>query len=180
MIVTHLDYFRNLTPFPLESQGVLIRIWKLSPYFSAYIPFEQHNITDHARVLLYWHPKKDLIGVKLRVLRGVKGRLQICGIIEKTIFLRICHLKLLSSFNWQLNDNTYCHYRQHTSWKRFKNSGLQKCSLDSSQNKFESFRWNIAGHHFSRFLNYFLQKLKFCISVTPVSEALYSPWSFWH
>ena len=39
--------------------------------FSAYIPFEQHNIVEHSRVLLYYHPKRDLIGCKLRVLRGV-------------------------------------------------------------------------------------------------------------
>jgi len=37
----------------------------------AYIPFEQHNIVEHSRVLLYYHPKRDLIGCKLRVLRGV-------------------------------------------------------------------------------------------------------------
>ena len=36
----------------------------------AYIPFEGSTIVDHARVCVYHHPKKDLVGVKLRVLRG--------------------------------------------------------------------------------------------------------------
>ena len=27
-------------------------------------------MTEHSRVLLYYHPKKDLIGIKLRVIRG--------------------------------------------------------------------------------------------------------------
>ena len=40
-------------------------------FILAYIPFEQHNIVEHSRVLLYYHPKRDLIGCKLRVLRGI-------------------------------------------------------------------------------------------------------------
>ena len=40
-------------------------------FYLAYIPFENHNVTEHGRVFLYWHPKKDLKGVKLRVIRGV-------------------------------------------------------------------------------------------------------------
>jgi len=37
----------------------------------AYIPYENHNVTEHSRVYLYFHPKKDLVGIKLRVIRGV-------------------------------------------------------------------------------------------------------------
>jgi len=40
-------------------------------YRLAYIPMENHNVTEHSRVLLYFHPKRDLIGIKLRVVRGV-------------------------------------------------------------------------------------------------------------
>merc|ERR1719454_811283 len=38
----------------------------------AYIPFEHSTLTDHSTVLVYFHPKKDMVGVKLRVLRGAK------------------------------------------------------------------------------------------------------------
>jgi ribosomal protein S12 len=37
----------------------------------AYIPYENHNVTEHSKVFLYYHPKKDLVGIKLRVIRGV-------------------------------------------------------------------------------------------------------------
>jgi len=28
-------------------------------------------VTEHSKVFLYYHPKKDLVGIKLRVIRGV-------------------------------------------------------------------------------------------------------------
>ena len=54
----------NFELFPSKSKFIKIGSFK------AYIPYENHNVTEHSRVLLYYHPKKDLIGIKLRVIRG--------------------------------------------------------------------------------------------------------------
>ena len=32
---------------------------------SAYIPFENSTLTDHSTVMVYFHPKKDMVGVKV-------------------------------------------------------------------------------------------------------------------
>ena len=39
--------------------------------FSAYTPMENHNVTENSRVLVYFHPKRGLIGIKLRIVRCV-------------------------------------------------------------------------------------------------------------
>merc|ERR1711935_1123786 len=38
----------------------------------AYIPYENSTLTDHSTVMVYYHPKEDLVGIRLRVLRGIK------------------------------------------------------------------------------------------------------------
>lgn len=34
-------------------------------FILAYIPFENSTLTDHSTVMVYFHPKKDMVGVKV-------------------------------------------------------------------------------------------------------------------